>query len=183
MKNQQIIESIIAMLAIDGDFNKHEMRFLRDMCQRLKVSKKLRDKILERARAGKGKVHLPDDEDDRKRLLYFLMQAVVADGKIEPDERRVLNIVAQNFGMPTDEIDEFIQERIGEVKSDLYTSVKKKPAMKCPKCGHEQPKSFKCRRCGIIFKKWQEAQEPTDEDRLMEILASSNVIKNQPSED
>lgn len=181
MKNEDIIESIVTLLALDGELNKHELRFLNDMCKRLEVPKKVRDRALGRAKQGKGRVHLPEDETDKKRLLYFLMQAVVADGKIDPEERRVLYIVVKNFEMATEDVDDFIHSRLREVKSDLYTTAKDRPLMQCPKCGYKQPKSHKCKRCGIIFKKYKEVQEPTDEDRLMEILASSNIIKQEES--
>ncbi len=177
MTHDDIVKSVITLLGVDSDLNKHEMRFLDDLCKRLEVSAEVRKKAILRLKKGKGSVHLPEDEADRKRLMYFLIQAVASDGKVDPNERKVLDVVAKNFGVSEEEIEGFLRSRLDEVKKDLYTSKKKRPQMECPKCGFKQPKGHKCKRCGIIFSKYKEVHGPTDEDRLMEILASSNKIQ------
>ncbi len=180
MTNQDIIESVVSLLAVDGTFNKHEMHFFDDLCKRLDVSKEGKSTAIKKAKQGKGRVHLPEDESDKKRMLYFLVQAVAADGKIDPKERQILEAVVDKMGMPRSEVEEFLHSRLKEVKAEKYTaSVSKKPSIVCPKCGSKQPAGFRCRRCGIIFEKYKKSEEPTDEDRLMEILASSNVIKEK----
>lgn len=178
MTNEDIIESIICLLAVDSRLNKHEMHFLDDVCKRLDITKETRNALLNKARGGKGKVHLPEDEADKKRLVYFLMQAVAADGTLDPKEREVLYVVVDKMGLPRADVDRFLSSRLKEVNKEKYTaSVSRKPPIKCPKCGFEQPAGFRCRRCGIIFEKYEESKEPTDEDRLWDILSSSNVIK------
>jgi len=37
--------------------------------------------------------------------------------------------------------------------------------MVCPNCGTEQPESFECRRCGIVFARWEEHQARQREGR------------------
>lgn len=179
MTNEDIIESVISLLAVDGTLNKHEMQFFNDLCKRLEISKKAKNVAIDKARQGKGRVHLPEDENDKKRLLYFLVQAVVADGSVASQERKILDAVVAKLGMADVDVDNFIKSRLKEVKSEKYTTASKKPPVECPKCGYKQPASHKCRRCGIIFKKYKESQGPSDADRLMEILASSNVIKGK----
>jgi hypothetical protein len=53
--------------------------------------------------------------------------------------------------------------------------------MECPKCGYEQAKSFRCRRCGIIFEKYKKVVGPSDEDRLRELFSSANEIAESDS--
>jgi len=178
MTNENIIESVICLLAVDGNINKWEMQFFNDVCKRLEVSKEARNAVLAKARQGKGRVHLPTNEADKKRLLYFLVQAVVADGKVDPEERKILDVVIDKMGMFGTDTEKFLQMRLKEVKTEKY-SVPGKSSIKCPKCGNVQTTTYQCKRCGIIFEKYKQAQEPSDIDKLKEILASSNTIKGE----
>ena len=127
-------------------------------------------------------MHLPEDEADKKRLLYFLVQATVADGKIGPKERKILDTVIDKMGMSGIDVEKFLQLRLKEMKSAMYT-VSNGPSMVCPKCGHDQPKAYRCRRCGIIFEKYKQIKGPSDTEKIMDMLASSNVIKKKDDPD
>lgn len=175
MTNQDIIGSIISVLALDGALNKHEMKFFNDVCERLGVSQEEKNAVLTRIKQGKGSIHLPTDEADQKRLVYFLAQAVVADGKVVPEERKVLDAVVKKMGIPGDYVDRFLESRLQEIKTERYATANRK-LIRCPKCDYEQQAGYRCKRCGIIFEKYKEVQEPSDEDKLRDLLASSNVI-------
>ena len=184
MTNEDIIESVISVLAIDGDVNKWEMQFFKDVCKRLEISKEMRSAVLTKARQGKGRIHLPENEADKKRLLYFLVQAVVADGKIVPEERKILDAVVDKMGISRANVEKFLQMRLKEVKTEKYTA-QGNSLITCPKCGHEQTTAYRCKRCGIIFGKYKRVQKPTQEpsdaDKLKELLSSSNVIEEETS--
>jgi uncharacterized tellurite resistance protein B-like protein len=200
MKNEDIIESIISVLAVDGAINTQEMRFFIEVCKRFDLSKEAINTAFGKVKQGKGRIHVPTDKADKKRLLYFLVQAVVADGTVTSQERKILNSVVEKMGMGEIDVEKFIQLRLQEITSAHSseenssaetpppTSVKRsgKPDSQnarivCPKCGHKQTTAYQCKRCGIIFEKYKPIQEPGDEDeeRLMELLASSNKIKNR----
>jgi len=176
MTDEELLCSIVSLLAVDGKLNKHELRFLGEVCERLEISQEQKETVITRIKQGKGSVHLPEDEADKKRLLYFLAQAVVADGAIAPQERHVLDAVVERLGVGRDYLERFIDGRLKEIKREHYTRVDRR-IMTCPKCGHEQPESHQCRRCGIIFEKYKQVKGPTDEDKLREIFASSSIIK------
>lgn len=185
MTNEDIIESVISVLAVDGDVNQWEMQFFNDLCRRLDVSKEARSMVLVKAKQGKRKVHLPENEADKKRLLYLLVQAVVADGKIVPEERQILDAVVDKMGISRKNVEKFLQMRLKEIKTERYT-VQRNSSIVCPKCGNEQTTAYRCKRCGIIFGKYKQVPKPTDEepgdvDKLKEILSSSNVIKGKTS--
>ena len=185
MTNEDIIESVLSVLAVDGDVNQWEMQFFNDVCKRLEVSKEARKAVLTKAKQGKGRVHLPENEADKKRLLYFLVQAVVADGKLVPEERNILDVVVDRMGISRATVEKFLQMRLKEVKTETYT-VPGKSSIVCPKCGNEQATAYQCKRCGIIFKKYKPVQEPSDQepsdiDKLKELLSSSNVINEETS--
>lgn len=156
------------------------MTFFNDLCKRLEVSKEEKNAALTKAKQGKGRVHLPEEEADKKRLVYFLMQAVVADGKMGSKERDVLNTVVDKLEISRSYVSDFIESRLKEIKTERYTETSTS-SMECPKCGHEQPKSFRCRRCGIIFEKYKKAIGPSDEDRLRELFSSMNEIAESDS--
>jgi uncharacterized tellurite resistance protein B-like protein len=172
MTNEELLGSILSLLAVDGKLNKHEMRFFDEVCERLEVSQEQKETVIARIKQGKGSVHLPEDEADKKRLLYFLAQAVVADGVVAPQERHVLDAVVTRLGIGKAYVERFIEGRLEEIKRERYTRSDRK-AITCPKCGHEQPESHQCRRCGIIFEKYKQVKGPSDEDKLRELFASS----------
>jgi uncharacterized tellurite resistance protein B-like protein len=185
MTNEDIIESVISVLAVDGDVNKWEMQFFNDVCNRLDVSREAKKVVLTKAKQGKGRIHLPTNEADKKRLLYFLVQAVVADGKVVPEEHKILDAVVDKMGISKANVEKFLQMRLKEVKTETYTG-QSKSSIVCPKCGNEQTTAYRCKRCGIIFKKYKQVQQPSDQepddiDKLKEILSSSNVIKGETS--
>jgi uncharacterized tellurite resistance protein B-like protein len=180
MTNEDLIESVISLLAVDGAVNKKEIQFFQDLCDRLSISKQARDNALEKARLGKGRVHLPEDNADKKRLLYFLVQAIVVDGKVSPKERNILNTIVDKLGMAGTDVEKFIRRQLKEIRTTPKDIPSDQPTMTCPKCGHEQLMSYRCKRCGIIFKKYKQAKEPSDEEKLMDMLSSYNIIKKEP---
>jgi uncharacterized tellurite resistance protein B-like protein len=171
MTNDDILNSIMALLAVDGKLNRHEMRFFDEVCERLNVSDEQKNAVVVRAKQGKGSIHLPEDEADKQRLLYFLVQAVVADGKIALKERHILNTVFQRLDIEADYVEEVLQRRLKEIKQERYTRADRR-IINCPKCGHEQPESHRCQRCGIIFEKYKQAKGPSDDDKLRELFES-----------
>ncbi|MBD3306382.1 hypothetical protein GF339_08280 [candidate division KSB3 bacterium] len=181
MTHEDIAESVISLLAVDGELNTREKQFFLDLCQRLEVSKETMTKFFTRVGQGKGRIHLPESEADQKRLLYFLVQGLVADGKVSPKERQILNTIADKMDIAKEHVDRFIRLRLKEIKTERYTPTDK-PQIECPKCGYEQPQGYRCKRCGIIFEKYQQFkkptdEKPTDEDRLRALLSSSNILK------
>ena len=178
MKNDDIIDSVLSVLALDGSLNKWEIQFFTELCQRLEVSPDVQQKALLRIKQGKGRIHLPDEDADKKRLLYFLIQAVVADGKVTDKERHVLQTVVEKLSMSFSYVEGILEQRLKEVKTERYT-IKQESMLVCTKCSYEQATSYRCKRCGVIFEKYKQAQEPTDEDILMDILSSANRIKKK----
>lgn len=180
MTNKDIIESVLSLLALDGAVNKWEMTLFNDLCERLEISKEEKNAALTKVKQGKGRVHLPEEEADKKRLIYFLMQAVVADGKVGSRERDVLNTVVDKLGISRSYVSDFIESRLQEIKTERYTETSTL-SMECPKCGYEQAKSFRCRRCGIIFEKYKKEVGPSDEDTLRDLFSSVNKIAKSDS--
>lgn len=183
MTNEDIIESVLSILALDGAVSKWEMQYFDSVCERLQVSQEAKNTALAKAKQGKGRIHLPEDDTDKNRLLYFLTQAVVADGKVVDKERQVLYRVVDKLQLSRNYVDKFIDSRLQEIKSERYSTVNSESTMKCPKCEYEQPKGYKCKRCGIIFEKYTQSKEQdkeqSDAEKLMDLLSSSNKVVNK----
>ena len=177
MTNEDIIESVISILAVDRNMNQKKMQFFNDLCKRLEVSKEAVAVALKKAREGKGRVYLPRHDADKKRLLYFLVQAMVVDGEVGPAEHQIMEAVVDKLGMSRADMERFIQLQLEDIAASSFSPVSAKPQMTCPKCGHAQPVAHECRRCGIIFEKYQKTKEPSDADKLKEMLSSANIFK------
>ncbi len=179
MKNKDIIEAVISLLTMDGELSRQKRRFLSDVCKRLKIPKKYRDESLEKAKQGKGRVRLPESEADKNHLMYLLVQAVVADGDVTPEERMILEDLVEMLGISKAKMETFIQARLKEVRTEKPLQ----PSTTCPKCGNEQTNPYKCQRCGIIFEKYKKNKSSTSDDaeRLMDLLSSSNEIEGETS--
>jgi DnaJ-domain-containing protein 1 len=142
MKNEDLIRSVVCLLAIDGEMDQQERQFLQALSTRLRVSKEVVNEALNQVRQGKGRVHVSNDLADKVLILDTLTQAALANGAIAPRERQVLNTVAAKIGFSEADVAKLIQRH-------------EKPAtLTCPKCGVEQDSGrTECLRCGIIFAK------------------------------
>jgi hypothetical protein len=179
MTNVDVIESVISILAVDGKVNHKKMQFFNDLCQRLEVPRESVSAVLYKARQGKGRIHLPDQEADKKRLLYFLAQAVVVDGDFGANERQIMNAVVDRMRIPREYLERFIQLQLKDIAESQFSPISAKPQMTCPKCGHDQPVAPECRRCGVIFERYKKTQEPDDAEKLREMLSGTNVFKRK----
>jgi uncharacterized tellurite resistance protein B-like protein len=100
MDNVEIIHSVVSMLVTDGKIPPQESEFLKRLCQRLGVSSDVVETAFEKFVQGEAYVYLPKDDDEKKRLINYLLEAIVADGKVAPQERTLLEAVAARLGIP-----------------------------------------------------------------------------------
>ncbi len=181
MKNGDMIESVISLLTQDGKLTLRERKFLNSVCKRLRIPKKRRDEALALAKQGKARICLPHNEADKNRLVYLMVQAIVANGEIAPEKRMVLHELVDMLGISRKHADRFLETRLQEVQEQEASSPYQTKSITCPKCGYAQTTAYKCKRCGIIFKKYEQKNAPDtrDADALMDLLASSNKIQGK----
>ena len=156
MHNEDILQSILSLLAIDGKIERQELQFFAKMCQEFDVSQAIRIGLLDEIKQGRGRICIPDEKEERKQLLFYLVQAAFADGILVPKEERILQSAAHKMGIEQCVLDECIQAMGEEVQASARPAT-----MICPKCGVVQVQSGKCRRCGIFIENYlqQEARE------------------------
>ncbi len=108
MDNIDILNSVVSMLVTDGRLQPEESEFLKRLCQRLELSEGALEKAFEKFVQGEAYVYLPKDDDEKKRLLGFLLEAIAADGKVAPQERQLLEAVATRLGVPQDHFEDML---------------------------------------------------------------------------
>lgn len=99
MKSEEMIRSVMCMLAADGSVNKLEIQFLQRLCQQFGVSKDVVEAAFEEIKRGEAHIALPNTSTEKKQLFAVLVQAAVADGKVGPQERTMLDAVAEKMGI------------------------------------------------------------------------------------
>ena len=99
MDNAEIINSVVSMLVTDGKIERQEIEFLKQLCQRLEVSGDVVETAFEKFLQKEAYVHLPENDNEKKRLFSHLLEAVVADGQVAPQERKLLEAVAKRMGI------------------------------------------------------------------------------------
>ena len=108
MENIDILNSVVSMLVTDGKLLPEEGKFLQRTCQRLELSEDDLEEAFGKFAQGEAYVYLPEEDDEKKRLLSYLMEAVVADGKVAPQERQLLEAVATRLGVHQDHFDDML---------------------------------------------------------------------------
>ncbi len=100
MDKMDILNSVVSMLVTDGKLPPQENEFLKRLCQRLEVSEDALEAAFEKFVRGEAYIYLPQDDEEKKRLVNYLLEAVVADGKIAPQERQLLEAVVTRLEVP-----------------------------------------------------------------------------------
>ena len=161
MDNDNVIRSIICLFAMDGEISKQEMQFLQEMRKRLGVSHDIVKSTFEQVQQGKGKIYLSEDPAELKRIFEVLVRAAVADGKIDPQEHKVLDAVAAKTGVSRREAEMYINNKLQQMLAakPIPSKSSKLQTMACPKCGFEQQTGrADCMRCGVVFQRFEKHQ-------------------------
>lgn len=108
MENIDILNSVVSMLVTDGKLLPEESEFLKRLCQRLDLSENALEDAFEKFAQGEAYIYLPEDEDEKKRLVNYLLEAMVADRMVAPQERQLLEAVAKRLGVPQEHFEDML---------------------------------------------------------------------------
>jgi uncharacterized tellurite resistance protein B-like protein len=118
MDNVDIINSVVSMLVTDGKLHPQENEFLKQLCERLGVSSDVVETAFESFVQGESYVHLPQNDDEKEELVNYLLEAIVADGKVAPQERELLEAVAIRLGVPHQHFEDLLNILIRKTASE-----------------------------------------------------------------
>lgn len=108
MENAEIIHSVVTMIVADGKIKPQEIEFLKHLCQRLEVPADVVEQAFGNVVQNESYVYLPQNEDEKKRLFNNLLEAMVADREIAPQERELLKAVAARMGIPQQHVERML---------------------------------------------------------------------------
>ena len=110
---------IAGVLTSDQDMDIHEAGFLQRIRKRFGVSKGVPvQPIVEHDDAIAKLQGLP--EDVQRETLALLIQAAAADGKIAPEERSFLGVVADKLQVEPDKLDERLEKALAMSKPQPF---------------------------------------------------------------
>lgn len=180
MQNQDIIRAVVFMLGADGEYSPNEMRFLHQLCARLELPRKCVIDAFKGINSGKTRIKMPENPEDRSRIMDHLIDAAMCDGNIAPKEQKVLQQVGEKMRISTTEIARRIGSRtscgvepdfdINSLTADdllgTGTKASQKVLARCPKCGYEAVDpddtliqglhgTGECPFCGVITAKYR----------------------------
>ncbi len=130
MDTNDILYSVLSMLAVDGNIDKQEMEFLQKLCKHLGLSQEAFNTAFENVKQGKGSIRFSDNAAENTQLFDLFVQAAAADGTIAPQERQVLDAAAAKMGIAGTEVEKALKARLG--KSTPQPSASKPPATTGP---------------------------------------------------
>ena len=110
------------------------------------------------------------------KALEQLIDAVIADGVITDQERKVVYKKAATLGIDQDEIEVYLEGRLVAFKDNLNPTSRKQGIVKtCPNCGAVvKSGSATCSECGYFF---QGTQSNSSTERLFKMLKDKSFEK------
>lgn len=154
MNYEDMLYSILSLIAADGKIDEQERQFFDKMCHEFQISQEAKDSLIHRMKQGRGTIQLPDEEEDQRQLLAFLTQAAFADGVLEAKEQAILQTVTRKMSLSPTVLDDLIAAMHTEIQT---TPVQEE--MICPQCGEKQVQALRCRQCGVFIKNFLKKRE------------------------
>lgn len=110
MQNADLLTNLIMMAYADGHIDESELELLESRRRKWQVSLEEFDQLVVTIKAGKASIFIPESPSQRHDLLTDMALMMMADGRIDPDERALLDNAAARMGIHQDQLNEIIAE-------------------------------------------------------------------------
>ena len=110
--SRRAFETLVAAAFVDGELDVKEHEVLHRQAEDLGIPNGLLRELLDKGRAGKLQVSMPQDPVTREALLDHLIDVAVADKRIEGPEHHLLAKFANQMGIKLPELRQRIRERL-----------------------------------------------------------------------
>jgi uncharacterized tellurite resistance protein B-like protein len=111
-KSEDLIRSVVTILAAEGRIDKSELRFLEALRQHLGLGEDVVKTALEDAKKGKRSLHIPREPEEGRRMLKVMIKAAAANREIAPQELKILQLIADKTGVSREDLQANIQRAL-----------------------------------------------------------------------
>jgi uncharacterized tellurite resistance protein B-like protein len=112
------LRNIIVFTLADGVIHDVERQYIHAIGAQLEISAPEIEDVIAEVQAGKKSITIPQDSDDARRLVHYLVQAAAVDHDISKRERLVLSKLAQRAGLTESEVMVMIEEELRALGND-----------------------------------------------------------------
>jgi len=101
----------------DGRFDKEELDMILEIASEKGISKEEFEEII--TNPTEARFEMPDNFLEKIKLLYDFTRVILADGIIDPDEKRIFMRLCSNYQFEQEESEELFEWLIELAKKDL----------------------------------------------------------------
>lgn len=94
LTDETILRLLFYASLTDGNNSEEENKYMREYVKRRRLSEKQVKAIIEESMANKASMFIPNDEDEKIRIIDEVVGVLKADGVVTDDEREFLGEVA-----------------------------------------------------------------------------------------
>jgi len=106
----ELFKNLMVMAAADRKFTEEEIQFLALRSSRWGITDEQFDRALQYAKRPDAHVSIPENCEERSRLLRDLLEMMAADGELAPIEKRVFAEAAAKMGITSEQLDKMIDQ-------------------------------------------------------------------------
>lgn len=117
------------MSLVDGHLEKRERKMLKETADRYHVSEEKLQAIITAAETGQIELPPVNDREAAKAQLAAMTRCALADGKISPDEDRLLHTTAEQLGLGRYDIDLLIKRTRADLLQEARAALKAERAL------------------------------------------------------
>ena len=108
-----LFNNLVAMAAADGRFTQEEIEFLAVRAENWGISQDEFETAMAGVAAGGAEIIIPEDHQERLRLLAEMIRMMAADGELAEVEKRLCATVSAHMELSTQQFDELLDHILG----------------------------------------------------------------------
>lgn len=115
MEKVEILRACCCVAGADGECTPGEIRLLQKLANQVGVGQASLTAMTQRSETDPNfyEQQFKILKTDPKQTMAILMQTALVDGKLDPEEHRVLSGLASNLGVPSDVFEQLMQSSNG----------------------------------------------------------------------
>ncbi len=110
----QLFHNLINLAAVDQKFTDEEIDFLIEIANRYNIPSEEFETALTGIREGMIEVKLPENHDDRVKLMKEMIRLMAVDGELAENEKRLCAQASAGMEFTSQQFDELLGEVLSE---------------------------------------------------------------------